>query len=192
MNRLIIYAHPRKKSFNHAILETVERCFREEGDAVIVRDLYEMGFQPVLGTSELLGGVGEDVVREQSYLTWADHVVMIYPLWWTGMPAILKGYVERVFSYGFAYKYEKGLPVGLLKGKQATVIHTQNKSRGHYEANGTADALRLTIDEGILAYCGFEVSSHLVYDLVLSSTEDDRSAWLERLPERLRKHGHAH
>lgn len=183
MNHLIIYTHPRKNSFNHAILDAVTESCRQQGDEVIVRDLYGIGFQPALGSSEMLGGVGEDVVREQAYVSWADHVVFIYPLWWTGLPAMLKGYIERVFSYGFAYKYNNGVQTGLMTGKKATLIHTQNKSREEYEANGVENALRLTIDEGILAYCGFDVTCHYVFDSIPASTEEDRKAWLTQLSE---------
>ncbi|MDO3677324.1 NAD(P)H-dependent oxidoreductase [Paenibacillus ehimensis] len=187
MNHLMIYTHPRKRSFNRAILDAVTESLRQGGDEVIVRDLYGIGFQPVLGPSELLGGVGEDVVREQSYVSWADHVVFIYPLWWTGLPAMLKGYIDRVFSYGFAYKYDDGVQIGLLAGKKATLIHTQNKSAEQYEASGMGNALRLTIDEGILAYCGFEVNHHFVFDSILASTAEHRQTWLAQLSERVRK-----
>ncbi|XOK62199.1 NAD(P)H-dependent oxidoreductase [Paenibacillus elgii] len=186
MNHLIIYTHPRKKSFNHAILDAVTESCRQEGDEVVIRDLYGIGFQPVLGPSEMLGGVEEDVVREQKYVLWADHVVFIYPLWWTGLPAMLKGYIDRVFSYGFAYKYDNGAHTGLLAGKKATLIHTQNKSLSEYGASGMGNALNLTIDEGIFAYCGFEVTRHPVFDSIVTSTAEDRKIWLAQLSERMR------
>ncbi|MBY9079781.1 NAD(P)H-dependent oxidoreductase [Paenibacillus sp. HN-1] len=185
MNHLIIYAHPRKNSFNHAILDTVTKSYLQEGDAVVVRDLYRIGFQPVLGSSEMIGGVGEDVVCEQSHLSWADHVVFIYPIWWAGMPGILKGYIDRVFAYGFAFKYDNGVQEGLLKGKKATVIHTQDKSKEEYEASGIGNAMRLTMDESILAYCGFEVTSHLIYDSMNASTVEEKKVWLAQLSDLL-------
>jgi len=185
MNHLIIIAHPRKKSFNHAILDTVMESYRQEGHEVVVRDLYSIGFQPALGPSEMLGGVEEDVVQEQTYVSWADHVVFIYPLWWAGMPAILKGYIDRVFSYGFAYKYVKGVQTGLLAGKWATLIHTQNKSLEEYEANGIENAMNVTIDKAILEYCGFTLNRHLVFDSIVDSTAEDRNDWLAQLPRRM-------
>ncbi|RNB87662.1 flavodoxin family protein [Brevibacillus fluminis] len=185
MNHLIIYAHPRKKSFNHAILDTVTESCRQEGHEVVVRDLYSIGFQPALGPSEMLGGVEEDVVQEQTYVSWADHVVFIYPLWWAGMPAILKGYIDRVFSYGFAYKYVNGVQTRLLAGKRATLIHTQNKSQEEYEANGIENAMNLTIDKAILEYCGFTLNRHLVFDSIVDSTTEERNDWLAQLPRRM-------
>lgn len=185
MNHLIIYAHPRKKSFNHAILDMVTESCRQEGHEVVVRDLYSISFQPALGPSEMLGGVEEDVVQEQTYVSWADHVVFIYPLWWAGMPAILKGYIDRVFSYGFAYKYVNGVQTGLLAGKRATLIHTQNKSLEEYEANGIENAMNLTIDKAILEYCGFTLNRHLVFDSIGDSTTEERNDWLAQLPRRM-------
>ncbi|MEJ1715164.1 NAD(P)H-dependent oxidoreductase, partial [Escherichia coli] len=85
---------------------------QKKGHEVEVRDLYEMQFQPTLGRSEMIGGIGEDVVVEQEYLKWADVITFIYPIWWTGLPAIMKGYIDRVFSYGFAYKYVNGVQMG--------------------------------------------------------------------------------
>lgn len=125
MNHLIVYAHPSAKSFNRAILEATVRGSKEKGHEVLVRDLYEMDFRPAASMSEILGGIGEDVAREQEYLRWAEVVTFIYPIWWTGLPAMMKGYVDRVFSYGFAYKYENGVQIGLLKGKRAIIINTQ-------------------------------------------------------------------
>ncbi|MFC5406351.1 NAD(P)H-dependent oxidoreductase [Cohnella soli] len=177
MKHLIVYAHPRPRSFNRAIVDTVAESKRKEGHEVVVRDLYEIGFQPALGSTEMLGGVEEDVSLEQSYVSWADHVTFIYPLWWMGMPAVLKGYVDRVFSYGFAHKYVDGVQTGLLKGKTAALIHTQNKSQEEYEASGMEQSMRLTIDKGIFEYCGFEVTRHFVFDSILSSTAEERKNW---------------
>lgn len=181
MNHLIVYAHPSKVSFNHAILETAVQGLQQKGHEVRVRDLYEIGFQPELTGSEMLGGLGEDIMQEQEHLVWADVITFIYPIWWTGMPAIMKGYIERVFSYGFAYKYVNGVQMGLLKGKKAVIINTQGKSLAEYEANGMQQALRLTSDKGIFEYCGFEVLYHIFLESVPASDEAARQAWLEQI-----------
>ncbi|MEC0372729.1 NAD(P)H-dependent oxidoreductase [Paenibacillus chibensis] len=183
MNHLIIYAHPRKESFNHAILQTAVQGLRQKGHEVIVRDLYAMEFQPVITSSEILGGVGEDIVQEQEYLKWADVITFIYPIWWTGLPAILKGYIERVFSYGFAYRYVNGEQMGLLKGKKTVIINTQGKSHAQYAASGMDQALRLTSDKGIFEYCGLDVMYHLFLESVPQSDEATRAAWLQQIAE---------
>ncbi|RJE90407.1 flavodoxin family protein [Paenibacillus sp. 1011MAR3C5] len=183
MKHLIIYAHPRKESFNHAILETSVRGLRQKGHEVVVRDLYAMKFQPVISSSEILGGVGEDIEQEQEYLKWAEVITFIYPIWWTGLPAIVKGYIERVFSYGFAYRYVNGEQKGMLKGKKAVVINTLGKSHAEYVASGMDRALLLTSDKGIFEYCGMEVQQHVFFESVPSSDEATRTAWLQQIEE---------
>lgn len=97
---------------------------------MVVRDLYAINFQPVISSSEVIGGIGEDVVREQEFLQWAEVITLIYPIWWTGMPAIMKGYIDRVFSYGFAYKYVNGVQMGLLKERKLlSSIRKENHMR---------------------------------------------------------------
>ncbi|KRF06772.1 NAD(P)H dehydrogenase [Paenibacillus sp. Soil766] len=187
MNHLIVYAHPRKESFNHAIMETTVQSLRQKGHEVNVRDLYAMEFQPVISSSEILGSVGEEIKKEQEYLIWADVITFIYPIWWTGLPAIVKGYIERVFSYGFAYRYVNGEQKGLLKGKKAIIINTQGKSHSQYAASGMDKALILTSDIGIFEYCGLEVLNHVIFESVPSSEEATRTDWLEQIKEKVNK-----
>lgn len=183
MNHLIVYAHPRKGSFNHAILDTFVQALLQNEHEVVVRDLYGLEFQPVISSSEILGGVGEDVLQEQEHLKWADVITFIYPIWWTGLPAIMKGYVDRVFSYGFAYRYVNGEQMGMLKGKKTIIINTQGKSHAQYAASGIDKALLLTSDNGIFEYCGMEVLKHVFFESVPSSSEATRAAWLEQIGE---------
>jgi NAD(P)H dehydrogenase (quinone) len=137
----------------------------------------------VVSSSEVIGDIGEDVVREQEYLQWAEVITFIYPIWWTGMPAIMKGYIDRVFSYGFAYKYVNGVQMGLLKGKKAIILNTQGKSRAEYASIGMDQALRLTSDKGIFEYCGLDVMYHLFFESVPQSDEDTRKEWLNQIAD---------
>jgi NAD(P)H dehydrogenase (quinone) len=77
---------------------------------------------------------------------------------------MLKGYIDRVFSYGFAYRYDQGIQKGLLAGKQAVIINTHGKSHTEYDNSGMAQALSLTSDKGIYTYCGLEVKQHFFFD----------------------------
>lgn len=109
MNHLIVYAHPHEDSFNHAILNTAADALRANGHEVTIRDLYKLNFNPVLTSADTsamrAGNTPDDIKTEQAHLAKADVISFIYPFWWTGLPAILKGYVDRTFSYGFAYQY---------------------------------------------------------------------------------------
>lgn len=168
MRHLIIYVHPDKGSLNHHLMQTVVEALQSNHHEIEIRDLYQLGLNPVLSLHDLkkqrMGIVEDDVKQEQEYITWADHIIFIYPIWWTGMPAMMKGYIDRVFSYGFAYRYDEGIQKGLLTGKQATIINTQGKSKTEYQNLGMDKALLLTSDTGVFTYCGLEIYQHLFFD----------------------------
>lgn len=135
MRHLIIYAHPNQDSLNSQLKETVVQQLEEQGHDIIIRDLYELNFNPILSSKDIIGQLSgesdEDIIREQKFIAWADAITFIHPIWWTGLPAILKGYIDRVFTYGFAYRYDKGVQKGLLEGKQTIIINTQGLSLIH-------------------------------------------------------------
>jgi NAD(P)H dehydrogenase (quinone) len=168
MKHLIIYAHPNQQSLNHHLKQALTEHLWDSGQEVVVRDLYQLNFSPILSLEDMkdqrAGKVAPDVKQEQDYILWADHITFIYPIWWTGMPAIMKGYIDRVFSYGFAYRYDQGIQKGLLTGKQTIIINTHGKSKAEYESIGMDKALSLTSDKGIFSYCGLEINRHFFFD----------------------------
>jgi NAD(P)H dehydrogenase (quinone) len=170
MKHLIVFAHPHSGSFNHAILETAVNALKNNGHEVTVRDLYKLDFQPVLkaqDTSAMRDGiVPDDIKAEQEYIAQADAVTLIYPIWWTGMPAILKGYIDRIFSYGFAYAVGSEGIIKLLKGKKGLIINTHGTSKEVYEENGVAAGLKATSDTGIFDFTGIEPVEHLLFGSV--------------------------
>lgn len=176
MNHLIVYAHPFEDSFNHAILENAVVALENKGHSVVVRNLYAIRFNPVLSPldfKELRSGhTPNDIATEQAYIKNADAITLIYPLWWTGMPAILKGYIDRIFAYGFAYQYTKeGILEGLLSNKKGFMLTTQGTPNAYYDASGMTKSLKQTTDEGILSFCGIETLDHLFFGGI--STSDD-------------------
>jgi len=168
MKHLIIYAHPNPESLNSFLKQTIAEHLWDNGHEVILRDLYELNFSPVLSLEDMqgqrMGKVSDDVKQEQEFISWADHITFIYPIWWTGMPAIMKGFIDRVFSYGFAYRYDQSIQKGLLTGKQTTIINTHGKSKAEYESIGMDKALSLTSDKGVFTYCGLEINQHFFFD----------------------------
>lgn len=168
MKHLIIYAHPNPESLNGQFKQIISDHLQCNGHEVEIRDLYQLGFNPVLSledvSGQMQGLLAEEVKVEQEFIRWADCVTFIHPIWWTGLPAIMKGYIDRVFSYGFAYRYDRGVQKGLLSGKQAVIINTHGKSHEEYAMMGMDKALLLTSDNGIYSYCGFEIKSHLFFD----------------------------
>ncbi|MFC3161582.1 NAD(P)H-dependent oxidoreductase [Chryseobacterium arachidis] len=150
-----------------------------------IRDLNKLNFNPVLSLEDIagqrIGKVSDDVKREQDYVTWADHITFIYPIWWTGMPAIMKGYIDRVFSYGFAYRYDEGVQKGLLAGKLTTIINTHGKSKEEYENSGMNKALSLTSDTGVFIYCGLKINRHLFFDKADRASPETIENWKQQI-----------
>ncbi|MET3035571.1 NAD(P)H-dependent oxidoreductase [Chryseobacterium sp. NRRL B-14859] len=185
MKHLIIYAHPNENSLNHHLLEHVVKILESEHHEIIIRDLYQINFDPVFSLDDIqgqfAGKLADDVLAEQAYITWADHITFIYPIWWTGLPAIMKGYIDRVFSYGFAYRYDQGIQKGLLKGKKAVIINTHGKSREEYEQTGMNKALSLTSDKGIFLYSGFEIIRHFFFDKADKTSAEQVKVWKEEI-----------
>ncbi|WP_454047258.1 NAD(P)H-dependent oxidoreductase [Chryseobacterium sp. Marseille-Q8038] len=181
MRHLIIYAHPNNNSLNHHLLNTVVETLQSRNQEVIVRDLYAVGFDPVLSLADMqeqrLGKVSDDIKIEQEHISWAEQITFIYPIWWTGLPAIMKGYIDRVFSYGFAYRYDQGIQKGLLKGKKTVIINTHGKSHEEYEKTGMDKALTLTSDHGIFMYSGLEIIRHLFFDKADKASSEDLEIW---------------
>lgn len=125
---LFVVADPRKYSVNYDLVNTAMKHFEENGVEVEVRDLYNMEFNPVVSPEEFYyakdgtGEPGEDVKKEQEFVTKADYIIFGYPNWHDTPTAIVKGYMERVFAKQFAYRdTENGLE-GLLKGKSIYTI----------------------------------------------------------------------
>lgn len=181
MKNLIVYAHPNSGSLNHFFKQTVLESLQESGEEIAVRDLNEINFNPVLSLDDMngqrMGTVADDVKTEQDFITWADRIIFIYPIWWTGMPAIMKGYIDRVFSYGFAYRYDQGIQKGLLTGKKTIIINSHGKSNAEYEAMGMDKALILTSDTGIFTYSGLEIQQHFYFDKADRASADNISDW---------------
>ena len=185
MKHLIIYAHPNPKSFNHAVKEIVEEKLRAAGQEVEVRDLYAMGFDAVLKGSDFIsfkqGKTPPDIQREQEYIRKAGTLIFIHPVWWFSMPAILKGYIDRVFSHGFAYATTGESLKGLLSDKKAMIFNTTGGSEETYESFGFADALKKTMETGTFGVCGMEVVLHKYFHAVPFVSDEVRKKMLDEL-----------
>lgn len=163
MKHLVVLAHPRPDSFIRQVagsyVDELELC----GHSVTVRDLYAMGFNPVLASAELEDGAGpaDDVRREQELIRDADVVTLVFPIWWSSMPAILKGYVDRVFSHGFALRMSNHGVEGGLTGRKGVLITSSGAPRDYLVQSGEMQAFKVTLDEAVLGLCGLIVVEHL-------------------------------
>ncbi|MBJ8029906.1 NAD(P)H-dependent oxidoreductase [Bacillus cereus group sp. N21] len=190
MNVLIIYAHPNPSSFNAAILENVQKGLQKTNHFVTLLDLYKEQFNPVLIFNEdkrrrdLV--YEEETAKYRKLIKEADFFIFIYPIWWWGMPAILKGFIDRVFVTGFAYKYEGALPKGLLIGKKAWVINTLD-SPLWYVALLYRSADWVIMKKGILRFCGIRQIKRSVFQSVKTSKAIKREKWLLEMQEKAKK-----
>lgn len=183
---LIIYAHPNPDSFNASLKNEVEEALKEKGIHYLLRDLNSMGFNPVLSMEDLSqisqGKTPPDIVKEQEFIREADTLILVFPMWWYSFPAILKGYIDRVFSYGFAYKEENGTPVGLLRGKRAIILCTLGGSEQDY--GEFAQCLKSTF-KGTFEFCGIEVHLVKFFYAVPYVSHEDRKRYLKEAKELL-------
>lgn len=185
MKHLIIYSHPNPQSFNHAILETYIDAVRARGDEGQVRDLYQLNFQPVLSAEDLAGfsegKIAPEIVTEQEFVAWADLITFIYPLWWAGMPAIAKGYIDRVFCDGFAYRFGPDGLEPLLKGKKAMTITTLGDTSENYEKQGFFEAMDKLTDGISFAFSGLHSIDHIYFGAVPLVSHEERRAMLNEV-----------
>lgn len=186
MKHLIIYCHPNPDSFNNAIVDAFIGSLKTEGHEVVVRDLYAMRFDPVLKASDFEalreGNTPTDIKTEQEHVKWADAFTMVYPIWWTGLPALIKGYIDRVFSYGFAYAYgENGDINKLLSGKKGLIINTHGTPSEIYSRTGMYDGLKMTSDTGIYEFCGIKPVGHIFFGSVPQIDDHARKQMLEEV-----------
>ncbi len=128
MRHVVVLSHPNPSSFGAAVAGDYAAAVRALGHEAEIRDLYAIGFDPRLPASELPWrpgfSAGADVVAERALLADADVVALVYPLWFNAPPAMLKGYVERVFGMGFGYGPGDGGTQPLLNGKRLLSITT--------------------------------------------------------------------
>jgi len=182
----LIVAQPTHHSLSFASFENIKKGLEDAGHEIKTLDLYKENFNPVLVFNEnkrrrdLQHDTEMKAYRET--ISWADHLIFVFPIWWSGMPAILKGFIDRVFSKGFAYEYDSNSKMqGLLKGKTAWVVT-------HYDAPGIVRFVPFLVhDYGVvlknqvLKSCGFkQVKLYSLSSLVVS-TPEKRTQWLKKL-----------
>lgn len=163
MKVLLVLAHPRPDSFNAALAMAGRRHLEQQGHQVQVSDLYAQAFQPVLSQAELAASLqrtyAPDVLAEMDKVLWADLLVLQAPDWWYNLPAILRGWFDRVLAYGFAYQEDCEFATGLLQGKRALISLTVGGSRDYLAQHPfrSIDSVLQPVHYGVLAYCGFRV-----------------------------------
>lgn len=186
---LIVVAHPDPASLNHALAQQIERSWSAAGIEVKVRDLHAERFDPVLTIEEHRGRPSPDqTVREHiADLRASDLLAVVHPNCWGAPPAIMKGWVDRVFALHSAYAFEKGedggeAPVGLLAIRAAIVINTGNTPADR-ERDVFGDPLDAIWRRCVLEYCGVATVERELFGVAATSSEHERRCWLDRTAE---------
>lgn len=202
MNTLIVYAHPEPHSFTAALKNCAVETLSNLGHDVVVSDLYAMNFNPVAGPSDMLaaadtqyfqlqveqnaalrdGTLSEDIRREQEKVLWAELLIFQFPMWWYSVPAIAKGWIDRVLSYGFAYG-----PGASLRGRKALLSLTTGGPEHSYqpETRGTIDLLLKHLTDGTFRLCGMEALPPFVAYSAARTSNEQRQEYLRLYAERL-------
>jgi NAD(P)H dehydrogenase (quinone) len=208
MNVLIVYAHPEPRSFNGALFQRAKATFSGLGAEVQVSDLHAMGFNPVTSVADFTdrapgepldyyaeqkrayeaGTLAQDIKAEIGKVAWCDLMILQFPLYWFSMPAILKGWVDRVFVPGFAFGGGAWYERGGLVGKRAMIVTTMAAFPQMMAPDGINGLLEVNlwpIQNGVLAFCGFDVLAPFVANAVPYVDEARRVEILDAYERRL-------
>jgi NAD(P)H dehydrogenase (quinone) len=208
MRIFIVHAHHEPASFNGAMTREATVSLTAAGHEVVVSDLYAMGFDPVSdrrnfvtvkNTSRLKqqdeesyasahDGYVPEIQAEMNKLDWCEVLIFQFPLWWLGLPAILKGWVDRVFAVGRAYGGGKYFDRGVFAGKYAMCALTVGGLFAAYSEiglYGSIDAILFPIHHGIFGFVGFTVIEPFVVYGPSRLSHEQRVAFLARYRQRI-------
>lgn len=170
---LLIQGHPRSESLCGSIAREYAAAAEKGGSQIDMLDLPALKFDPILREGYKADQPLEpDLVKAQRLIRDADHLVFVFPSWWASMPALLKGFLDRVFLPGFAFKYQKKspLPEKLLKGKTARIFITMDAPGWYYRWFNRAPGLRL-LKFGTLEFCGVKPVKYNIFGPVRGAPE---------------------
>lgn len=197
MKTLIVYNHPYEGSFCNAILKAVQRGLKKGGHTCKVINLDKDNFDPVMrakdlkafaelgrGNESALMNLDPTVYRFKKKLEWAEHIVMIFPIWWMSMPAMMKGFVDKVIFPGVAYDMDDGRLVSRLASlKQVTVISTMNTPSDIYR-DVFGNSLEGSLIKGTFNQIGIHDAEWISFNMVKQVGAEVREQWLADLEER--------
>jgi len=195
MRALVVVGHPRPDSFNHALADRACATLRSLGHEVACHDLHAEVFEPVLPACEEPsdGAVTACVAQHCAELRAADAIVVVHPNWWGMPPAVMKGWIDRVFRPGVAYRFlegdsGEGVPEGLLRARVAIVFNTANTG-AQRETEVFGDPLERIWRDCIFGLCGVTNVHRRVFRIVCTSTPAQRVAWLDEVEALIREKG---
>ena len=160
MKVLVVFVHPLKLSFCRSVLDSVVKGLVDAGHEYQIADLNREKFQSSMVEADFAQFQGKDlpdeILSEQKRVEWSDALIFIFPIWWWSMPAILKGWIDRVMSYGWAYEDPKDPDSGYLKPRNILVLATAGGSKQMFRKRKYDEAIYTQINVGTWDYCNFK------------------------------------
>lgn len=189
---LVINGHPNAESFNRALADAYISGAEKAGTEVKTLTIAELDFNPSLqfGYQQRME-LEPDLVRAQQLIVWADHLVWVHPVWWGGLPAITKGFIDRVFLPGFGFKYRENSVWWdkLLTGKTARIITTLDQPGWYYRfAFGRPSVNQLK--KSTLQFCGIKPVKVTYVGPIRQSTEGFRAKMIQQITTLGEQEGH--
>jgi NAD(P)H dehydrogenase (quinone) len=184
MHALIVVAHHDPRSLTHSLVAQVAQgiALDDPGHTFEIADLSAEGFDPRFSVADLAVHHREapppaDVIAEQARIDRADAVVLVYPVYWWSMPALLKGWIDRVFANGWAFDFTADATLEKKLGHlRVHLIGVGGADAATYARHGYAEAMKTQIDHGIFDYCGAQV---VTSELLLESEIQDPAVHLD-------------
>ncbi|WP_317203418.1 NAD(P)H-dependent oxidoreductase [Janthinobacterium sp.] len=180
---LVVLGHPSNDSFCGAIGDAYLAAAALAGHEVRQLRLGGLDFDPILRHGySVVQPLEADLLEAQALIQWAEHLCFVYPIWWGGVPALLKGFLDRSFLPGFAFKYKAGaaFPEQLLKGRSAQMLVTMDTPPWYFKWVYRMPGVR-QMRTTTLEFCGIKPVRTAAFGPILGSTEKQRAAWLERV-----------
>lgn len=180
---LIINGHPNKDAFNFGIAAAYKKGAEDSGAEVQEIVIADLVFNPNLKYGYQQRTEWEpDLIASWEKIKWADHLVWVHPVWWGGLPAIAKGFIDRVFLPGFAFQYrEKSIQWDkLLKGKTAHIITTLDQPGWYYRLFFGRPSVN-QLKKSTLTFCGISPVKVTYIGIIKTATEKTREKWLAKV-----------
>ena len=192
MNVLVVFAHPKQESFNRSVLNVAVDELKAAGHEVKVADLYAEGFQSAMIEEDFAQfneqPMPEAVKREQARVEWSDAIVFVFPYWWWSMPAILKGWFDRVFTYGWAWLNPAKPELSPLAPRRVLVLTSAGASAEELAKRDYDKAFFTQLKTGIFGYCNFpEVTIKFLHDVYPGCDQAVSALRLEEAKAEIRK-----
>ncbi|AZA99503.1 flavodoxin family protein [Chryseobacterium joostei] len=179
----IINGHPNKESFNFGVASAYKEGAVKSGAEIKEIIIADLNFNPNLqfGYQKRME-LEPDLIKAWEIIKWADHLVWVHPVWWGGLPALMKGFIDRLFLPGFAYKYRENSVWWdkLLKGKTAHIITTLDQPGWYYWLMYGKPSVN-QLKKSTLEFCGVKPVKVTYLGIIRDSKEEQREKWLERV-----------